>query len=79
MKETEKALRALQQNKLDNPQQYLVHVLTIDPNFADGLSHGSVAATPQRVREGRRLSAKIAEAFPEPHRRSARPGRGPVS
>ena len=36
MKETEKALRALQQNKLDDGQQYLDNALRIDPNFADG-------------------------------------------
>ncbi|MGB9465892.1 MAG: tetratricopeptide repeat protein, partial [Candidatus Acidiferrum sp.] len=36
MKETEKALRALQQNNLDDAQRYLEHVLRIDPNFADG-------------------------------------------
>jgi hypothetical protein len=34
--QTEKAPRALQQNKLDDAQQYLVPVLTIDPSFADG-------------------------------------------
>jgi tetratricopeptide (TPR) repeat protein len=36
VKETEKALRALQQNKLDDAQQYLENALRIDPNFADG-------------------------------------------
>jgi hypothetical protein len=36
VKETEKALRALQQNKLEDAQQYLVRALAADPNFADG-------------------------------------------
>jgi hypothetical protein len=36
VKETEKALRALQQDKLEDAQQYLVRALAADPNFADG-------------------------------------------
>jgi Tfp pilus assembly protein PilF len=36
VKETEKALRALQQNKLEDAQQHLVRALAADPNFADG-------------------------------------------
>ncbi|MGB2628768.1 MAG: tetratricopeptide repeat protein [Candidatus Acidiferrum sp.] len=36
VKETEKALHALQLNKLDDAQQHLSRALAIDPNFADG-------------------------------------------
>jgi hypothetical protein len=36
VRETEKALRALQQSKLEEAQQYLVRALAADPNFADG-------------------------------------------
>jgi tetratricopeptide (TPR) repeat protein len=36
VKETEKALGALQQNKLEDAQQYLVRAPAADPNFADG-------------------------------------------
>jgi tetratricopeptide (TPR) repeat protein len=36
VKETEKALRALQLNKLDDAQQHLGRALAFDPNFADG-------------------------------------------
>jgi len=36
VKETEKALRALQQNKLEEAQQSLLRALATDPNFPDG-------------------------------------------
>jgi|HubBroStandDraft_2_1064218.scaffolds.fasta_scaffold18327_2 tetratricopeptide (TPR) repeat protein len=36
VKETEKALHALQLNKLDDAEQHLERALAIDPNFADG-------------------------------------------
>jgi hypothetical protein len=36
VEETEKALHALQKNKLDEAQQHLGRALAIDPNFADG-------------------------------------------
>ena len=66
VKETEKALRALQQNKLDDGQQYLDNALRIDPTFRRKLSHRSIAAAPQKVPESHRLPAKILGAFPEP-------------